>query len=338
VKVASISVMVSVVLGLALVASTPAEAVTLGSNLAAASNDSVCKFQSLEPETRVCTVAQRDLLAGHGAAGGLLAQFDGVIVSWSVVSGTALPGTGSVKLALRARSRSGDLGKGPEVELPSSPPGTRHTYAEQMSIGAGQPIDLTISTTNRNTQEAGAPIAFREQGVGTINMWAGEPWKSIWNTEEDVELLLNAEIEPDADHDGLGDLTQDCFPGLLGRQELCGHDLVSPTIQPHFAARQAFLRSGTVVIGVASNESGWASAEGWLQIKGPGGRTYRLRGSGRRLAAGGQAGLRLRVRKRVLKAARDAASNGRSLLVTARVGVADAAGNERQATVRIRPR
>jgi hypothetical protein len=256
-QIAGISAMVSMALSVALVASTPAEAVTLGSNLATAPNDSVCKFQSLEPETRICRVEQDDLLAEHTATGGLVAPFDGVIVSWSVVSGTALPGTGTVKLALRTESIFGDFRRGPEVELPSSPPGTTHTYPEQMSIVAGQPIGLTISTTNRNTQEAGAPIAFQGEGAGKISTLTGQPLKSIWNMEEDVELLLDAEIEPDADHDGLGDLTQDCFPTLLGRQELCGHDLVPPTIEPHFAARQPFLRSGTILIGVASTSRGW---------------------------------------------------------------------------------
>lgn len=38
--------------------------------------------------------------------------------------------------------------------------------------------------TNRNTQEAGAPIAFREEGVGMIDTWTGEPLESIWETEE----------------------------------------------------------------------------------------------------------------------------------------------------------
>lgn len=334
-QIASLSAIASMALGLSLAAPAPAEAVALGSNLAAAPDDSVCKFQSLEPETRICTVGQGDLLTGHAATGGLVAPFDGVIVGWSVVSGAALPGTGTVKLALRV---IGYPGKGPEVELPASPPGTRHTYAEQMSVEAGSRIGLTISTTNRSTQEAGAPISFREAGVGTIDIWAGEPWKSIWTTEEDAELLLSAEIEPDADHDGLGDLTQDCFPTLLGRQELCGHDLESPIIQPRFAARQAFLRSGTIHIGVATNESGLASAEGWLQIKGRGGRAYRLRGSHRSVVADGQAVLPLRLRKRVLDVAKAAAHSGRKLLVTARVGVADAAGNERQATIRVRPR
>jgi len=266
-----------------------------------------------------------------------VAPFDGVIVNWSVVSGPVLPGTGTVRLALRATSGPGFLSKGPEVDLAPSPLGTTHTYSEQMPIGAGQPIGLTISTTNRSTQEAGAPIAFQEQGVGTINTWAGEPFQSIWETEEDVELLLDAEIEPDVDHDGLGDLTQDCLPGLLGRQELCGHDLAPPRIQPHVAARQAFLRSGTVLVEVASSEAGVASAEGRLQINGRSGWSYRLRGAHGPVAAGGQAVLRLRVRKRALRAARTAVRNGKRVLVTARVSVADAAGNERQATVQVRP-
>lgn len=338
-QITGVSMVIGVTLGASLVASTPAKAVTFGSNLATTANDSVCEFQSLEPETRVCTVGQHDLLAGHTATGGLVAPFDGVIVRWSVLSGTASPGTGTVKLALRAMSGPGYLRKGPEVELPPSPPGTRYTYVERMSIGAGQPIGVKVTVSNRSTQEASAPIAFREEGVGTIDTWTGEPWESIWTTEEDVELLLDAEIEPDADRDGYGDLTQDCFPNSAGSQELCGRDLEAPTIWPRFAARQAFLRSGAILVRVASNEAGLASAEGRLEIKGRGGWTYGLRGARRPVAVDGQAALlRLRVRKRALKAARAAVREGRKILVTVLVGVADAAGNERQATARIRPR
>jgi len=338
-QIAVVWAAVALFLGVTLAVCAPAKAVTLGSSFSAAANDSVCKFQSFEPETRVCTVEQAGLLTDHTAAGGLLAPFDGVIVRWSVVTGAALPGTGRVTLALRGTGgfSGSDVARGPDVELPSSPPGTRHTFAEQLSISAGQPIGLTISIANRSTQAAGAPIAFQGEGVGRIDIWTGQAGQVIWDTEEDAELLLNAEIEPDTDHDGLGDLTQDCFPGQLGRQELCGHDLVTPEIQPQVAVRQPFLRTGAILARIASTEAGHASAEGWLEIKGRGGWSYRLRSAGAPIAANSQAVLRLRVRKPALKAARVAKRNGTRVLVKIRVGVSDAAGNERQATFRVRP-
>jgi len=332
-------VLVLPLLGSILLGSGAATAATIGSNLLTAPNGSVCTFQSLEPETHVCSVGQRDLTTGHTAAGGLVAPFDGVIVSWSVISGTALPGTGAVKLALRTTWGPGYLEKGPEVELPPGPPGTRHTFAERMSISAGQPFGLKISIANRSTQEAGAPIAFREEEVGVLDTWTGEPFVSIWETEEDAELLLDAEIEPDADRDGYGDLTQDICPNRHGSGEYCApRDREGPVIRTRFKRRQAFLRSGAIVVKVASSEAGRAWAGGRFQIKGPGGWTYGLRNARRAIAASGQVTLRLRVPKRALKVAWAASREGRAIVATVRVGVTDGAGNERQVTVRIRPR
>lgn len=51
-----------------------------------------------------------------------------------------------------------------------------------------------------------------------------------------------------------------------------------------------------------------------------------------------QVALRLRLHRKVLKAARAARAEGRRMLVTAQLGVRDPAGNEGQATARIRPR
>jgi hypothetical protein len=207
-----------------------------------------------------------------------------------------------------------------------------------MSISAGQPIGLKISIANRSTQEAGAPIAFRAEGVGTLDTWTGEPGESIWETEEDTELLLDAEIEPDADRDGYGDLTQDCFPSRFDEQDRCGRDFLPPTIRPRFKARQTFLRSGVILVRVASSEAGFAWADGRLEIKGRRDWTYGLRNARRAITENGQVVLRLRVRKQALKAARGAAREGKKIVVAGRVGVVDAAENERQATFRIQPR
>lgn len=324
--------------GLAWVFSTAsASAATIGSTLLAPANESVCKFKSLEPATQSCTVGQRELLPGHVAGGGLVTPFDGVIVRWSVISGAPLPGTGSVKLALRLMSGPGQLSKGPEVLLTSSPPGTRHSFAERMPIAAGQPIGLKVIVKNGSTQEAGASIAFREAGVGTVTSWAGEPWGSSSESEEDIELLLDAEVEPDADRDGYGDLTQDCFPTAFGNQDLCGRDLEAPQIHARAAARQGFLKSGLIRVRIGSSETGLASAEGMIEIKGREGWTYGLRGTQRSVAANGHASLLLRVRRTALKAARAAARVGKKVVVRVHLGVADAAGNEQQATARVRP-
>jgi|SRR6188472_3229649 len=327
------------VLAALLFAASVAKAETVGSNLTTAPDDSVCKFQVSEPATRVCTVDQHELVGGHAAANGLKVPFDGVVVRWSVVSGPVLPGTGKVTMALRATQGPGYMEKGPEVELPLGAPGTRYSYAERLPVTAGQPVGLRITIENRSVQEAGAPIAFTEPGVGTIDRWSGDPESASWDVESGVELLLDAEIEPDADHDGYGDRTQDCFPNHPGDQALCGRDLTPPVIKPQFAKVQGFLRTGRIVVRVSSNETGVAKASGDLRVKGKGvvGRGYVLHGARKAVAAGGVAVLRLQVWRKALKAVRLAAAEGKKITVTGRVGVLDASGNESQAPIRVQP-
>ncbi|HEU4502877.1 MAG TPA: hypothetical protein VFR82_14595 [Nitrospira sp.] len=326
-------------LAILLSAASTVNADTIGSNLGAPSNASVCKFQVFEPKPQVCTVGQASLSSSHTAGGGLRVPFDGIVVRWSVVSGPALPGTGKVTMALRATQGPGYMEKGPEVELPLGEPGTRYTFAERLAVTAGQPLGLRIAIENRSVEEAGAPIAFAEPGIGRADLWWGDPESAEWDEEEGVELLLDAEIEPDVDRDGYGDLSQDCFPNHPGDQHLCGRDLVPPTTRSRYAKRQAFLSSGHVVVRVSSNEAGVTRASGDLQIKnkgGSGGRGYGMRTVRKPIAAGGQVALRVRVRPQVLRVARLAAAEGRKVVVTGRVGVVDASGNEGQAPFRIR--
>lgn len=310
----------------------------IGSNLGAEANDSVCSFQSLEPKTRTCTIGQVDLESNHSATDGVVAPFDGVIVRWSVVIGTPLPGTGVVKLALRSMP-PGYLTRGPEFELPASPPGTHHTFPERMPVLAGQHVGLRVSVENRSTQEAGAPIAFQQDGVGTVDIWAGEQFESIWEGhQEGVELLMAAEIEPDGDHDGYGDLTQDCSPNEVGSDQGC--DLYAPAIKFRSAGRQPFLKTGAVLVHASVSDAGFTSATGRLTVTGKRGKwTSRLRGAeGRLVEAQGWTTLRLRVRRRVLKAARVAAREGKKIVAKVVVTVVDTKGNERRELVEVSSR
>jgi len=316
-----------------------ASAAVVGSNLGRGASGSLCKFESFEPETRVCTVWQHDLQSDHTASDGLVAPFDGVVVRWSVVSGPVSAGTGSVKLALRAMHGLTPEATGAEVDLPiDSPPGTRHTYQERLSVLAGQPIGLRAVVANRNTQEAGVPIAFSEKDVGSVDYLLGEPPGAIWDQEESFELLLNAEIEPDQDEDGFGDLTQDCFPNHPGDQDLCGADLRAPIIRPLFAKRQAFLRKRVVIVRVYSDEAGVARAKGAVEIRGRGGQRFPLEAAHRPIAAGGIAKLSLRLPMRAVRAARHPSRESKTLFVRIRMLVSDAARNTQEAHVRIEPK
>jgi len=314
-------------------------AATIGSDLQASPNGSVCAFDSLEPETRSCTVGQFELSPTHTASDGLVAPFDGVVTEWSVIGGAAPPGTGSVKLALRITS-FGHYEKGPEVDLPLGPPGVRYTYPASMRIAEGQKLGLKISVSNRRPLEAGAPLAFKESAIGETDTWTfgdAEPWgTSIRGGEESTELLFAAVVEPDQDKDGLGDLTQDCFPSHPFDQQFCGRDLRPPGISRQVDPYQRFLRSGVVVARVSSDEAGTARATGLLTIKGNPKRTFGLRRARTPIAQDASVVLRLRVQRGALQLARNAAREGHRVFASVHLSVTDAGGlvNEKRAIVR----
>ena len=195
--------------------------------------------------------------------------------------------------------------------------------------------------TNGSPQEAGAPLAFREPMFAAIDIWSGgdgEPWSrsTTREGEEDTELLFAAAVEPDADFDGLGDLSQDCFPNHPFDQELCGRDLRPPGVSRQVRPHQHFLRSGVIVARVSSDEAGMARAAGQLEIKGNPARTFALRPARSAISSNESVALRIRIRREALRAARESAREGKRVVASVRLSVTDAAGlvGEKRAIVR----
>ncbi len=211
-----------------------------------------------------------------------------------------------------------------------------------MRVSAGQHLGLKVSVSNVSPQEAGAPLAFRELMVGTMDTWTygdAEPTGSfaIWDYEESTELLFAAVVEPDADRDGLGDVSQDCFPNHPFDQEFCGRDLRPPEIATRVRHRQGFLRSGVITARVSSDEAGTAEADGQLEIKGKPGRTFALRRARSAIGSDGSLALRIRIRPGALRLAQKAAREGKRVIARLRISVTDASGLVDEARDTVRP-
>jgi hypothetical protein len=151
------------------------------------------------------------LPAATRAAGGATAAIDGVIVSWRIVTGSS-----SVphQIALRlARGEEGGL-VGPRVTLPAAA-GT-YEYAAQMPVHAGDELGVDLD----EVENTALPPVLRSGVSGaTSHFWFPRvpPGESrLYQALESTELLMNATIEPDADHDGYGDETQDACPTVVG--------------------------------------------------------------------------------------------------------------------------
>ena len=79
-------------------------------------------------------------------------------------------------------------------------------------------------------------------GSGTSDYWQpplldGEPARSATG-QISLELLVNADVEPDADHDGYGDETQDQCPTNAAAQGPCPATAAAPTGQRDAALKK----------------------------------------------------------------------------------------------------
>lgn len=189
-------------------------ATTIGSNLAgSATVGRVCNPS--------CTFAQSALPPSSQAAGGVLAPHDGVVVRWRIKTG----GGGTVQEARTVRLRitrpgSSDTrtgaGAGPFTVAPSN---QISTYDVRLPIQAGDALGLDCCADGETYVLASTATAV------TLNwnpaLVDGAPARLGSPFPPPRELLINADIEPDADHDGFGDETQDQCPTDASTAGVC---------------------------------------------------------------------------------------------------------------------
>jgi hypothetical protein len=175
-------------------------AVTFGSDLGDSAESSVASG---------FTTVQRTLNADDQAPGGTTAPSDGVITSWRVKKGPPpLAGT----LALRVVRGDTSVFQSQLTSFPS-PNGIYRTPA-RVPVQAGDYIGI----------DTGAELPIGAAG-GSWSYWGPllGPTETLAPDAylDNNQLLLNADLEPDADGDGFGDETQDQCPTDASTQGPC---------------------------------------------------------------------------------------------------------------------
>ncbi len=194
------------------VPSSASAAVTIGSNLAAAPNGGA---SSCSPGP--CTDAHRTLPAASQAQGGLLATSDGVVVRWRIkvadnVSPVALRITRPGDSAIRSGA-----GTGPTVTPTAN---ATSTFEVRLPIQFGDTVGIDCCNPTALEAFAMTPDASYELWLPRLED-AGPTAPFFSSPNEDSELLVNADIEPDADGDGFGDESQDLCPTDAAKQTDC---------------------------------------------------------------------------------------------------------------------
>jgi hypothetical protein len=198
-------------------------ALTIGNNLSNAPNNATC-IAMAGPTT--CSLSQVTLKADDQTTGGLVAPVNGVITKWRLRTGA----TNTFRAALRTFDGDHAIAS----ESPQNVPTTEgvHEFDTRVPIATGNRIGLDIY--NDSIIMAAIPIVY--------NTGAPDSEWDYWSpavtdgstiapsgSQGDIGLLLNADIEPDADSDGYGDTTQDLCPTNAAAQGACPAPTV-PTV------------------------------------------------------------------------------------------------------------
>lgn len=212
-------------------------AVTVGSNLTNAPNWPTCNTTGAPVS---CTLAHLSLPGTSIAAGGVASPIDGVAVRWRIkLAGSPFLTAASGKL----RILHGNLGagSGPSENLLLST-GT-YTFPTRLAVRTGDRIGLDASITCGGCgamPNDGLRFAYHNTSpsAGTYDFWNppladGASAPPFFFPASNEELLHNADVEPDADHDGFGDETQDQCPTDASTHAQCQSalkDAVAPKI------------------------------------------------------------------------------------------------------------
>jgi hypothetical protein len=205
---------VSVALGSALIVAPTAHAAqTFGSNLTAGASGGFAV-------ATLKTWSNATLPAGSTAAGGFASPINGVVVRWRIKIGMTASSNVTPRITRPGNSatRTG-AGTGTTVSPPTN---ATTSFNTRLPVVAGDQLGIDWS---------GNLNAFAATATADVYSWSppltdgGAP--AAGGLEgPNLELLINADVEADADNDGFGDETQDACPSNAATQGAC------PTTNP----------------------------------------------------------------------------------------------------------
>ena len=162
------------------------------------------------------------VLMGGTATGGpsWTSPIDGVVTSWKYGAGA---NGGSVRLMV-VRPSTTTPGAYDVVAKAASQPvatGVFNTFASRVPIVAGQQLAMDVDPAGP-TMPCVNPGSGGDSAVIQGGFDSSSSNVIVPNTgQAGVRMDLSAVVEPDADHDGFGDVSQDVCPGSAATQAAC---------------------------------------------------------------------------------------------------------------------
>jgi hypothetical protein len=141
---------------------------------------------------------------------------DGVITSWSFLGGTSVPSSMKLKVG-RIGVTTLDVVAQSDPQTPLA--NNLNTFTSHVQVHSGEVIGFYFPAPGTFPCAANPVSGYAAQFIsgdvapGTNNVG--------FSTDANTHLDLSATLEPDADHDGFGDETQDQCPTNAGTQGPC---------------------------------------------------------------------------------------------------------------------
>jgi hypothetical protein len=210
--------------------------------------------------------------SNQGASG--ISPLDGVVVRWRVHSfqgGTNPPITPTFRI-VRASGASTFTGAGSSG--PVAPFSGVAEFGAQVSIRTGDRIGLGMPCSSSSPQFV-ARVSSGSHDGWNPGLADGESPGRAPTVTFMATLLLNADIEADADHDGFGDETQDACPAKASTPGACV--ITAPSISGKTEGGKTLtVNAGPVQGGAPSYQWLRGSGNTFNPIPGATGTTYRL--------------------------------------------------------------
>jgi hypothetical protein len=187
------------------------------------------------------------------------APVDGVITQWSYQSDSTPPP--SVRLKVATNLGGGNLKIVSQSATETIAPSTLNTYSSRVSMPAGTDLGEFIDADcSRFDMTYTDFFADTDLAVGATALFE----------EETFQQDISAVLEPDADHDGFGDDTQDDCVGTAGQFNGCpsSFTLAKPAGKKgKVAVSLTVPGQGTLVVGSSSDPALASAAKSRTQVK-----------------------------------------------------------------------
>jgi hypothetical protein len=145
---------------------------------------------------------------------------NGVVTSWSFQAGT--DPTPPMKLKMFRAAGGDDYTTVGQSQLVTPAPNVLNTFLTQIAVKAGDvPGHFYTDSTFGFREGAGFNAEYNDGDPGTPGLDAPPGTTITYTFDAGDQIDLSAVVEPDADHDGSGDETQDACPTNPATQGSC---------------------------------------------------------------------------------------------------------------------